>query len=60
MNNRIATIIKISYGLVDFERMRNRVLLVYGLGAENGRDEARAAIAREYRESVNGKKKRPR
>ena len=58
MNNRIATIVKISYGLVDFERMRNRVLLVYGLGAENRREEARASISREYEESVNGRRKK--
>lgn len=58
-NNRIATIIKISYGLVDFERMRNRVLLVYGLGAENARDEARAEVSREYCEHVNGKGRDP-
>ena len=35
MNNRIATLIKLSYGLADFKRMRNRALLVYGLGARD-------------------------
>ncbi len=59
MNNRIATIIKVSYGLVDYERMRNRALLVYGLGAENARDEARAAISKECAESVNGTPEKP-
>lgn len=42
MNNRIATLIKISYGMVDFGRLRNRCLLVYGLGAQRDRDEALA------------------
>ena len=55
MNNRIATIIKVSYGIVDFDRMRNRVLLVYGMGAEAKRDEERASISREYDGTVNRK-----
>ncbi|MCR5491561.1 MAG: ISL3 family transposase [Bacilli bacterium] len=41
MNNRIATLIKLSYGLADFERMRSRALLVYGLGARDELEDLR-------------------